>query len=344
MSSGNVQPFLNHARVIAGNNDVNMQYLINFFADIVQFPGRLSCVAIVLWGKQGAGKNLLTDFLIKRVLGKDLGFDTAKPEHDLFGKFQNGRMNKLLIAVNEARGKDTFPNADLLKDMITSTTFSYEAKGVNPIVLATYARMIFTTNNDNPIKIEEGDRRFVVFDCGSNFVQNHEYFDMLRAYVADPCNAKAVFEYLKAVNLSSVNLARDRPIIEAYNEIKKAAVSFEHKFLKDLTERPEYKEQVVNFTASGLFEELQEWKTKNRMTLDVNASVFGRKISKLAKETEGTHIRPVHTKKGNGYVIDMQSLRSFMVEKKYIKEDDFEVLPWQFNVVDDEDVNRQSKR
>jgi hypothetical protein len=58
-SLGDVQPFLNHARVIAGNDDKSFKYLIDYFADIIQFPGRLSEVAIVLRGEQGAGKNLL---------------------------------------------------------------------------------------------------------------------------------------------------------------------------------------------------------------------------------------------------------------------------------------------
>jgi hypothetical protein len=72
------------------------------------------------------------------VLGKDLAFDTTKPEHDLFGRFQNGRVNKLMIVVNEAKGKDTFANADLLKDMIIATQFNYEAKGINLEQFCTY--------------------------------------------------------------------------------------------------------------------------------------------------------------------------------------------------------------
>jgi hypothetical protein len=342
-SLGDAQPFLDHARVIAGNDDKCFTYLIDYFADIIQYPGRLSNMAIVLRGKQGVGKNLLTDFLIEMVLGTDIGFDCDDPANEMFGKFSNSRLHKVLIAINEAKGQDFFPNAHRLKAMITSGTFTYEEKGINPVKMANFARLIFTTNNDNPVKIEDGDRRFVVFDCGDKYKGDFEYFDKMRDYVRDPSTAKAVFEYLKSVDLSDVNLARDRPITEAYNEIRKAAISFECNFLKDLTEL--YIGKTLNFTASALYQKFLGWKTKNGMTLDINALAFGWKITKMSKETDQTHIKPVRTKKGNGYIVDMDGLRAFMIEKKYMDEDEEEVLDWRLDVLDVEDVKaKQASR
>jgi hypothetical protein len=165
---------------------------------------------------------------------------------------------------------------------------------------------------------------------------------MMREYVQNLNNAKAVFEYLKAVDLSEVDLKRDRPITEAYNEIKEVAAPIEHRFINDLTER--YGKKEVNFTSMGLFQEFVEWKSRNGMTFDINSAVFCRKIMKLAKETELTHIKQVRTKKGNGFTIDMSGLRDFMVEKKYIEKDAKESISFISDVIDESDVKRKSSR
>lgn len=227
---------LKHMRVLAGNDETSFNYLVATCADIIQKPGRLSMIASVFRGKQGCGKNVFLEFFGYKVLGKDLAFDTAKPDQDLFARFQNGRVNKLLICVNEMKGKDTFPNADLLKAMITEPTFRYEAKGINSITLDNYARMFFTTNHDNPVKIEENDCRFVFYDCGDDFVGNHAYFDNLVEHCSDLANARAFYEYLKAYDLTGVNL-KDRPITEGYKEMKKASMPIEYSFMESLIEK-----------------------------------------------------------------------------------------------------------
>jgi hypothetical protein len=38
-----------------------------------------------------------------------------------------------MICIYETKGKDTFPNADVSKDMIAAPTFNYEAKGVTSV-------------------------------------------------------------------------------------------------------------------------------------------------------------------------------------------------------------------
>jgi hypothetical protein len=251
-SSGNVEPMLKHVHVLAGNDDTAMDYLVATCADIIQKPGQLPGIASVFRGKQGCGKNVFLEFFGYKILGKDLAFHTAKPDQDLFGRFQNGRVNKLMIRVNETKGKDTFPNADQLKDMITAPTFNYDAKGINSVTMDNYARMFFTTNNDNPVKIEEIDRRFVVYDCGDDYVGNHEYFEGLIEYCSDPANARAFYEYLKTYDMSGVNL-KNRPITDGYKEMKKASVPIEFSFLESMIEK--YGKKTKIFTSSGLFEE-----------------------------------------------------------------------------------------
>jgi hypothetical protein len=115
--------------------------------------------------------------------------------------------------------------------------------------------MFFTSNHDNMVKIEQGDRRYTVHECADDFVSDTKYFEELLEYCEDPANARAFFDYLKSYDLTGVNL-RNRPITEAYKEMKKASMPFEYSFLESMIEK--HGPKPVNFASSGLFEEFQE--------------------------------------------------------------------------------------
>jgi hypothetical protein len=158
ISFGSVEPFLRHAAVLCNNVPHHTEYLLKYLAHIVQFPGKLSNVAIVLKSiVKIVGKNTFLDFFMKLVLGEDLSYESANPVRDLFSRFSQGRKERLMIVINETSGKDTHAFSEQIKDMITSTTYNHEEKGIRPIKMNNYARLIFTTNNDVPVKIGQHD-------------------------------------------------------------------------------------------------------------------------------------------------------------------------------------------
>jgi hypothetical protein len=79
----------------------------------------LNGVAMVFKSKEGAGKNIFFDYFGK-MIGMKYYFETANPEHDLFGRFCNGIKYKLLIDIDETNAKSTFAYSEILKNMITT--------------------------------------------------------------------------------------------------------------------------------------------------------------------------------------------------------------------------------
>jgi hypothetical protein len=61
-----------------------------------------------------------------KMIGEDYYFETANPEKDLFDKFSNDQLNKLLLDLDETRTRDAFSNSEILKNMITSEFFNYQ--------------------------------------------------------------------------------------------------------------------------------------------------------------------------------------------------------------------------
>ena len=76
---------------------------------------------------------------MKAILGQDKMMVTDKIDL-LLGRFADTR-GKLLVCLNEAKGKDTFTVDNLLKDYITRTTCEVEKKGVDAFTAQAYDRL-----------------------------------------------------------------------------------------------------------------------------------------------------------------------------------------------------------
>jgi hypothetical protein len=156
------QPIIDHIRlVIANNNDAAVTYIIDWLSNIVQRPAQRTEVAISIFGEQGSGKGIVFDWVRAKILGDTHSFQTANPEHDLFGRFATGLVNKTMVQVDEV--KNLHEHADKLKDAITNRTVNFEKKGKDAITVDALANFVFTSNNENALRIPTDDRRFVLF-------------------------------------------------------------------------------------------------------------------------------------------------------------------------------------
>ena len=194
------------------------EYVLNWFAHIVQFPARKTEVCILLYGEQGCGKSTIGEYLLRKIIGLDKMIITSKADK-MFGKFVNTQ-GKLLAVLNECSGKDTFNICDVLKDAITMTTTEQEKKGVDAVAVTDYTNFIFTTNNINSVKIEEGDRRFMPIEINPELKNNKSYF---KALYADLDNAKIMrkfYDELMTRDLNDFDLVADRVNTELMDDMK----------------------------------------------------------------------------------------------------------------------------
>ena len=194
------------------------EYVLNWFAHIVQFPARKTEVCILLYGEQGCGKSTIGEYLLRKIIGLDKMIITSKAEK-MFGKFVNSQ-GKLLAILNECSGKDTFNICDVLKDAITMTTTEQEKKGVDAVTVTDYTNFIFTTNNINSVKIEEGDRRFMPIEINPELKNNKSYFKELYADLDNAKIMRKFYDELMKRDLNDFNLVADRVNTELMNDMK----------------------------------------------------------------------------------------------------------------------------
>src|SRR6185295_16466723 len=125
----------------------------------------------VLRSLPGCGKNILIDFLGKKVLGEELFYATSDLGK-ILGRFNSCIQARKLIVMNETgmASGDWHKYNDHLKSLITEDYLTIERKGLEPKVIKDYAGFMVLSNHDSPLRIEMGDGRIVCFDVSSRFV------------------------------------------------------------------------------------------------------------------------------------------------------------------------------
>lgn len=326
-SSGNVDPFINHCRILAGNDDKCLDYFLKWLGHLIKEPGKLNGIALIFISKEGAGKNIFFNSLAK-LIGEDLYYETADPQNTLFGRFSNARKNRLLIDLDEANGKDTLLNSEILKNMITSEYLNYEQKGVDPIKLRNFARLVFTTNNILCAKITDSTRRYVIFETSNEKIGDNKYFRDFASYMESTSNQKAIMEYLRTIDLSGINWILDRPLTETYKALKSICSDPILKFLGYLYNENKYSKDILK-TTNDLYNEFmvyikEKLRYKEEAGKVLTYRVFTLQLSKDYTTKSGLekrdNIGPNYLK---GYNIKLKDLRDYLISKDVLLEEEY---------------------
>ena len=126
---------------------------------------------------QQCGKNIITDFIGDKVLGRHLHYATSDLEK-ILGRFNSAIQARKLIVMNEtgmSSGEWHKFNGHL-KSLITEGMVSIERKGIKTKRIRDFTGFMITSNQDVPLKINIGDSRVVCFDVSSRCRENTAYF------------------------------------------------------------------------------------------------------------------------------------------------------------------------
>ena len=303
-------------RLLCGENELAMEYVLNWIAHRVQRPGELPRSALVFVGEQGTGKNLFWEG-IGIMIGKDYYLLTDNFEK-VMGRF-NMNQNKILLVMDEVRGKDGFEYSENIKALITTPTLAWEQKGLNPTMITNCAGMVFFSNGSNgtPVKIEYGDRRMSAYQCSSKHKGDADYFTKLAAFMNDKANLRTMYDYFKQRDISNWRPEQDRVLTDFYRELQSSnrpamSVFLEERLLQYESAKSMGEETVTQQLATQLFTEFKSWLVENGFTkLDYNSNRFGREVT-----TYGLNKR--HSRAGAMYTFEYTELRILLTKKGHL--------------------------
>lgn len=324
----NIDLFLNHIKILSGNDESGAKYIIKYLAHAVQKPGELPRVALVFQSDQGTGKNIFFENFVRKLLGGEYLLQTAEMDK-VIGRFSMIN-NKLFVIMDETSGKDSFSNSDKIKNIITAEQIAWERKGIDGININNCGRYLFFSNNETPVKIESSDRRYVVFKCSNDRQNDTVYFKEMSTMFNDDEIIKSFYNYLmNEVDISEWDSINDRPITDAYQDIQSANTPpmakwleeryFEYKHMIDMKNTSDELTDYMVVKSKSLYNIYVDWLDTNGFRkMEYNTTKFGREIGKYKG------INKKRTNKGVVYEIDYDVLKDFMILKKYMESIDEE--------------------
>lgn len=147
--------------VICGGDEELNRWVLHWLANIVREPMNRLNTALVLIGKEGAGKSVSM-----RYFGKILGncyTVISNPKH-LHGQFNKHLATTLLLNSEEALYGGDKQHAGQIRDLITGETMQMEPKGVDASTVKNFMRVALLSNSDHAAPVAMGDRRYTVIN------------------------------------------------------------------------------------------------------------------------------------------------------------------------------------
>ena len=207
----------------ANGDDKTNEYLLNWFAHIIQKPNVKTQVAIVIPSEtEGNGKNIILN-QIEKILGS-LYLSTSSVD-DIIGTFNPLAEGRILINLNECTWAGRKQQSGMLKALVTEDTMRINNKNVKPYMIENYSNVVVTSNEENPIEIGKVARRYYVIEIRERKLTSTEVKSILDTDV------QVLFNYLMNRDISNFD-PKDFEDTEKTQQIKEFSFGTEFIYWK----------------------------------------------------------------------------------------------------------------
>jgi hypothetical protein len=203
-----VEPILTQIRYIwCRDNLVEYEYMLNWFATVLQKPWIKTRVTPILSGSQGAGKGVIIE-KFGEILGAASFIQYTSSDKVLANFQMDSVKTNIFSLLDEVTFAGDKKQASALKGLISEKRRIWEAKFINAISIESYTNFFMLSNYNNVARVEAGDRRYFCMECDSRYAgpqtdEIAEYFDRI---LAVPAAAFAKFLYNR--DLTGFNVSR----------------------------------------------------------------------------------------------------------------------------------------
>jgi len=259
---------------LCGADEDCLHYVVRWFAQMVQAPGRLSGVALIWYSEEeGVGKNVFSHWFGNQLLGSQLYFTTSDVKR-LLGQFADGLVNRVLVNLDEAKGSDTHGLFDQIKNRITAEETVYERKGVDQMKVQNAARWLGTTNNVHGVKVGVNDRRHVAVKCDGAHANDAVYFARIREWMSKDTSVVAFYQYLRSLDLSEMDWVGDRPRTKLWQTMRGESLPLIARFL--MYHATEMAAPLSSYSAADLLAQMNSWLASEKFGFTMTKTSFGR--------------------------------------------------------------------
>ena len=295
---------------LSNSGEESYEFLLNYLSHLVQYPSLKPEVGIFFTSTQGSGKDTFAK-LISLIIDENLVAFENDPDN-IFGKYNlRTRLNKIVVILQEADNIKSFNSK--IKDLITCKSTTLADKGVKSITVQDYTRLMIFSNNENILKIEPDDRRWVIFKCWNFHIDKDPKFfkDVYRA-MSDPLVINKFKQELFNKEIDgNYNFQKNRPVTEIYEDLKQINIPSIIKWASMLA-----REDFVNeiSTSTEMCKHYNSWCSANfDNNTPVSVPAFGLAIKKyfyINNKWKGVERKKIKT--SNIFIVIKDELRDFI--------------------------------
>jgi hypothetical protein len=267
--------FMKHVEVLCAYEDKCCDFVRMWIAQMFQYPEHKSC-ELVFISKEGAGKGLFLQFF-KTIMGNKRVWECTDPQRDIFGQFNGGMRDAMLVIFQEAN-KSGFYNAnDRKKALITDNVININEKGIKSYSMRSYHRFITFTNN--PVPVVPNKRRDVIIRSSDEMIGDKEYFAQGFDYAADEGVCKYIYDWFMETECKPKIVETDMPITEYHQEMIVAHKPIVRQFVEHLAEQAKEGELEETIETDDLYRRFVSFSAHEKQSTDgINKISFGLKL------------------------------------------------------------------
>lgn len=258
-----------------GHGDYVLKWLARMFQDPGgDRPGKV----LVFRGKPGTGKSFT-----RSIIGKFFGrhyYKTDDIQH-LIGKFNTAVANVIFLALEEAMWAGDRSQVGRLKERITSKTLAIEKKGIDVITMESHLNIIMNSNDSWVVPIQDDDRRFVVFDVLSKYINDRQYFGRIKDQMENGGYEAMLWDMLYEIPMT-MECLKNSPKTDAgfdqYTQQKDSVLQFVLNCLSKGQLHPQHKGWKQVIKKSRLYDSYEAFCNRHRLTWKDSEHQFQKRV------------------------------------------------------------------
>ena len=246
--------YLDLLKCCCGDEEAVADYVMKYMAHIIQKPFDVPGTAVIFSSRlHGTGKDTLLN-IMRRIIGRHS--TRYGSESQFWNGHDTGKEGAILIHLEEVGVKANKAKSEELKALITGESISINPKGVKAYDVPNVSRIMMTTNEPDPVKLEDSDRRFLIVNPANRLhAKGPAWWVDVQEHFKNETFLHTVGRFLEKVDLTGWN-----PRILPMTEVKK--IMLEH----SKPQSQEFLEHLVAdtselrvFTGLELFKKYQQW-------------------------------------------------------------------------------------
>jgi len=217
--------FTDHIEQIWCQGDAELSnYVLNWLAHLLQFPEKKLGVALLVRGDHGAGKGVLM-MLMREIIGR-AHFSHFINLAEMTGQYNGEFLERCILGVVDEVHTNKEFDMSKVKALVTEDTHRVEQKYMAPYKIDSFANFIFLSNSAHMMKIEAGERRFLVLEVSGRYAgtetdESRRYFQKLLA-ISTGGRASLVAHFLYTRDISNF---RSRSLPETFATMQQKLLS-----------------------------------------------------------------------------------------------------------------------